>query len=149
MIFRLVNRILKLLDSKTDRTAATVDLKNAFDKQDQILATFMFIKLGVIYSLIPVLISYLQDRYMQVKLNGKLSSEHNLIGGRPQGTLRGQTEYLVQSNDVADCVNDDDDLSILELLSLAGALIEYDKSVPSDIGTDQLYLPPENFATHR
>ena len=86
---------------------------------------------------------------MQVKFNGKLSSEHNLIGGRPQGTLRGQTEYLVQSNDVADCVKDDDDLSILELLSLAGALIEYDKSVPSDIGTDQLYLPPENFETQR
>ena len=158
MVVCLVDRILKLLDSKTGKPAviaAMVDWKNAFDRQDPTLAILKFIQIGVRSSLIPVLLSYLQDRKMQVKFNGKLSREHSLIGGGPQGTLLGQTEYLVQSNDVADCVNDDDrfryidDLSILELLSLARALIEFDchESVPSDIGTDQLFLPPENCAT--
>ena len=40
-------------------------------------------------------------------------------------------------------------LSILELVFPAGILSEFDcyKTVPSDIATDQLYLPPEKFAT--
>ena len=42
-----------------------------------------------------------------------------------------------------------DDLSILEVLYLTGILVEYDcyQHVPSDIGTDQLFLPPEAFQT--
>ena len=39
---------------------------------------------------------------MQVKFNGELSEFLALIGGGPQGTLLGQIEYLVQSNDNAD-----------------------------------------------
>ena len=92
---------------------------------------------------------------MRVKFNGELSGEYGLVGGGPQGTLLGLIEYLVQSNDAADCIKDEDrfkyidDLSILELLLLSGLLTEfnYHQTVPSDIGTDQLYLPPETFAT--
>ena len=81
---------------------------------------------------------------MRVKFNGEISSEHSLIGGGPQGTLLGMIEYLVQSNDAADCVNDEDrykyidDLTILEMISLSGVLIEFDcyQTVPSDIGVD-------------
>ena len=42
-----------------------------------------------------------------------------------------------------------DDLSILEILSISGALTEFDcwQTVPSDIGIDQKYLPPESCAT--
>ena len=61
----------------------------------------------------------------------------------------------MSSNDAADCVSEEDrfryidDLSILELVFLSGLLREFDclKTVPSDIGTDQLYLPPESYAT--
>lgn len=92
---------------------------------------------------------------MQVRFNGKLSSEHSLIGGGPQGTLLGQLEYIVQSNDVADCVDEEDrfkyidDLSILELISLAGVLTEFDciQSVPSDVGVGDEYLSPESYRT--
>ena len=84
-----------------------------------------------------------------------MASEHSLIGGGPQGTLLGMIEYLVQSNDSADCVKDDDrykfidDLTILEIISLSGVLIEFDcnHTVPSDIGVDLLYLPPSSFET--
>ena len=158
MMLCLVDRILKLLDNKTKSNAviaSMIDWSNAFDRQDPTLAIKKFIQLGVRASLIPLLISYLQDRKMRVKFNGKLSREHSLIGGGPQGTLLGLIEYLVQSNDAADCVKEEDrfkyidDLSILELLSISGALTEFDcwQTVPSDIGIDQLYLPPENFST--
>ena len=80
---------------------------------------------------------------MRVKYNIEVSEEYYLIGGGPQGTLFGGIEYLVQSNDNADCVDDEDrfknedDLSILKVLCLTGFLIEYDthQHVPSDIGT--------------
>ena len=158
MMVCLVDRILKLLDSTTESTAviaALIDWSNAFDRQDPTIAIQKFIKLGVRASLIPLLISYLQDRVMKVKFNGVMSGEHSLIGGGPQGTLLGLIEYLVQSNDSADCVNEDDrykyidDLSIVELVSLSGILVEFDchQTVPSDIGIDQLYLPPDRFAT--
>ena len=63
----------------------------------------------------------------------------------------GGIEYLVQSNNNTDYVEEEDrfkyvdDLSILEVLCLTGFLIEYDvhKHVPSDIGTEQMFLPPE------
>ena len=42
---------------------------------------------------------------MKVKCNGQESEEHSLNGGGPQGTLNGQIEYLVNSNDNADIVN--------------------------------------------
>ena len=158
MLVCLVNRILTLLDNKTEPTvvvAAMVDWTSAFDRQDPTLAIQKFLKMGVRPSLIPVLISYLTDRRMRVKFNGEISEEHQLVGGGPQGTLLGLLEYLVQSNDNADCVDSEDrfkyvdDLSILEVLYLTGILVEYDchQHVPSDIGIDQLYLPPEKFNT--
>ena len=92
---------------------------------------------------------------MRVRYNGELSEVHHLIGGGPQGTLLGLLEYLVQSNDNADCVGSEDrfkyidDLSILEVLYLTGILVEYDFTlhVASDIGPGQLFLPPHEFRT--
>lgn len=128
-----------------------VDWSNAFDRQDPTLGIQKFLQMGVRKSLIPVLISYLTERKMTVRFNGELSEVHQLIGGGPQGTLLGGIEYMVQSNDNADCVEKEDrfkyidDLSILEVLCLTGFLMEYDchQHVPSDIGIDQMFLPPE------
>ena len=102
MLVCMVDRILKLLESRKKGTAviaSMVDWANAFDRQDPTLAIHKFIKLGVRPSLIPILVSYLSERTMKVKFNGAESNEMNLIGGRPQGTLLGLIEYLVQSND--------------------------------------------------
>ena len=158
MLASLVNRILTLLDNNTDPTAviaAMVDWSNAFDRQDPTQAIQKFLKMGVRPSLIPVLISYLTERMMTVIFNGEASDVHQLIGGGPQGTLLGGIEYMVQSNDNDNCVEREDrfkyidDLSILEVLCLTGFLIEYDfqQHVPSDIGADQMYLPPEVTST--
>ena len=76
-------------------------------------------------SLIPLLIRYLSDRKMSVRLNNEVSEILTLIGGGPQGTLFGGLEYIVQSNDNSDCVDSKDrfkyidDLSILQLIFLS------------------------------
>ena len=129
MIICLLNRVLQLLDSHRDHSAviaASIDWASAFDRQDPTLAIKSFIEIGVRPSLIPLLISYLEGRKMQVKFNGAISDILTLIGGGPQGTLIGQIMYLVQTNNNADCVDTDnrfkyiDDLSILHLVCLAG-----------------------------
>ena len=78
-----------------------------------------------------------------------------LIGGGPQGTLLGQIEYLVQSNDNADIVSPDDrfkyidDLSVLQLVCLSGLLTEYNfqQHVASDVGIDDRFLPSSTFGS--
>ena len=153
-----LDRILYLLDRHTDKSAVIatyLDWSAAFDRQDPTLAIQKFIQLGVRPSLIPLLVSYLSDRKMQVKFNGEHSKILTLIGGGPQGTLLGGIEYLVQSNDNADVVPVKDrfkfidDLSILELVCLSGLLSEYEfrTHIPSDIASDHLYLPPQKFQT--
>ena len=71
---------------------------------------------------------------MKVRFNGEESDFFGLVGGGPQGTLIGQLEYLVFSNDNADIVSADDrylyidDLTILQLVCLSGLLAEYNFS---------------------
>ena len=85
----------------------------------------------------------------------ELSEILTLIGGGPQGTLLGGIEYIVQSNNNADVVPETDrfkfidDLSVLQLICLSGLLVEYQcrDHVPSDIATDQLFLPTDSFQT--
>ena len=86
LIVCLIDRILKLLDRNSDRSAvimAGLDWSAAFDRQDPTLAIQKFIKLGVRPSLIPLLANYLTDRKMKVKFNGELSKLLALIGGWP------------------------------------------------------------------
>jgi hypothetical protein len=154
MLVCLIDRILKLLDRNPDRSAVIMtclEWSAAFDRQDQTLAIKKLIQLGVRPSLIQLLASYLTDRQMKVKFNSEMSEFMALIGGGPQGTLLGQLEYLVQSNDNADVVPPEDrfkyidDLSLLQLICLSGLLIDYDfhQHVASDIGVDDQFLPPE------
>ena len=89
---------------------------------------------------------------MTVKFGVSVSSTHSLPGGGPQGSLLGGIEYLVNSNDNADFLDDDekfkyiDDLSILQFVPLAGLLCEYNfrLHVASDIGIDSYFLPPNS-----
>ena len=92
---------------------------------------------------------------MTVKFGGTNSSTHNLPGGGLQGTLLGGIEYLVNTNDNTDFIDDDDkykyvdDLSILEFVCLAGLLCEYNfrLHVASDIAIDSYFLPPHSLKT--
>ena len=110
---------------------------------------------GVRPSLIPTLVSYLSGRKMKVRFNGTYSTNHSLPGGGAQGTLLGVLQYLIQSNDNANCVNESmrykfvDDLTILELVLLSQWLSEYNfkQHVASDIGIEENFISPENLST--
>ena len=157
LLISLVDRILKLLDenNKSAVIASLLDWSSAFDRQDPTLAVKKFLEIGIRTPLIPVLVSYLSDREMQVKYKGSLSETHHLPGGGPQGTMIGLIEYMIQSNDNADCVNPSDrfkfvdDLTLLELVSISQCLSEYKFTdhVASDIGIGHDFLDPDTLRT--
>ena len=165
MIVKLLDRIHSLLDENPDKSAVLavgIDWHSAFDRVDPTKCVSKFIKLGLRPSLVPVLIDYLTDRTMSVKFNGEVSPVFNLTGQGQQGSQLGQVAYTVSNSDAANgpdlltdeprfnINNDDrykycDDLSILELLSLAGIVTEYNVlwHVPSDVSVSQKFIPPE------
>ena len=68
----MINIILTAVDSKSKNEAKAVivqmiDWKGAFDRQCHKLGIESFLKNGVRKSLIPILISYFQNRQMSVK----------------------------------------------------------------------------------
>ena len=147
-LVRMIHNILTATDKNSKEEAMAVivqmiDWKAAFDRQCHRRGILSFIKNGVRKTLIPILISYYQNRRMAVKWNGKMSKEYPLPGGGAQGEQLGQLEYLSQSdNNVQFLTREEkfqfiDDLSILEVLNLVcSGLTAYNfkKHVVSDIG---------------
>ena len=114
-------------NSKTEAIAVIVqmiDWSQAFDRQSHKLGIESFIKNGVRPSLIPLLISYFQNRKIIVKFHGKYSEPKLQPGSGAQGATLGNWEFLSQTNNSADCVPVEDrfkyvdDLSILEIVNL-------------------------------
>ena len=135
-----------------------VDWSQAFDRQSHQLGIKSFIENGVRPSLIPVLMSFFQNRQMKVKWKGLLSSMRPLPGGGPQGGILGIEEYLSQSNNNTDFLDPEekykfiDDLSILEIVNLISiGLASYNchTHVPSDIGIDHSYLDKSNIKSQQ
>ena len=157
LIIKLMDRVLSLLDKPGMRAVvqASVDWASAFSRTDPTKTVTKMINMGVRPSIVSVLIEFLQDRQMSVKFNDQESSLFPLVGGGPQGSWSGQASYIISSDDNADCVSEEDrfkycdDLSILELVMLANALIEYNflEHVASDVGMDQRYLPAQGLET--
>ena len=153
-LIQLVHRILTALDrnNKNEAYAAIlhlIDWQQAFDRQCPNLGINSFIMNGVRKSLIPVLTNYLQQRKMQVKWHGLLSSIRDMPGGGAQGCILGQIQYSSQSNDSGSCVSPQDrfkfvdDMSLLEILNLVIiGLEQYDfiEHVASDIADDSKFL---------
>ena len=151
----MVDRVLTILDTNNQSEAYAViiqliDWSQAFDRQCPIQGIQSFIKNGVRKSIIPVLISYFQNRKMRVKWKNQVSTSRNLPGGGPQGSSIGLIEYDSQSNDNTDFLSPEDkykfvdDLSTLELINLIlRGLTSYNfkHHVASDVGIDQLFLP--------
>ena len=133
-----------------------IDWAQAFDRQSHQLGLQSFIENGVRPSLVPILLSFFQDRCMKVKWKGGLSSEKLLPGGGPQGGILGTLEYTSQSDGNTNFLTTKekykfiDDLSLLELLNLLMCgIASYNTKhhVPSDVGTEMEYIPAENLKT--
>ena len=76
-LINMIHKILSDIDVKgvTAVLATFVDWKDAFPNQCPTLGIKAFIKCGVRPSLIPVLISYFEDRSVVVKWHGKTSEK--------------------------------------------------------------------------
>ena len=158
MLVNFMDKLLKLLDQNANKSAVLatlVDWSSAFDRQDSTLAIEKFLKLGVRGSIVPILVSYLSGRKMQVRFNNTYSEIYDLPGGGAQGTLLGVIQYLVQSNDNADCIDSTlrfkyvDDLSFLELFLFQCLVSDYDftSHVANDIGIDEKFVDSKNLET--
>ena len=155
LLVKMVDRIKQLLDDPEVSVVMlnSYDWKSAFDKLDPTIVAAKCYKIGIRSSIINVLIDFMRNQKMQVKMNQKTSASYDLIGGSPQGSLIGQLLYIIGSDDVAEEVPEEDkykyvdDLACLEAVTTTGKLSEYDFSehVPSDITICQKYLASTTF----
>ena len=160
-LVKMLDKIHTQLDTNNQSEAyatiiSMIDWSKAFDRQCPKLGVQSFIRNGVRKALIPLLINFFQDRKMQVKWQGLLSTVRALPGGGPQGCTTGLLEYKSQTNNNCDFIPPSlrykwvDDLSILEIINLITAGISSYNSkqhVASDVGVDQSYLPSININT--
>ena len=88
-LIKMINEILVSVDrnnvsQKFAVFCSMIDWKQAFDRQCPTLGVQSFVRNGVRSSLIPLLISYFQDRRMIVKWHGQESTMRKLNGGGPR-----------------------------------------------------------------
>ena len=129
------------------------DWKSAFDKLDPTEVAIKCVKIGIRSSITKILIDFMNERKMEVKMNGYSSTSYDLIGGSPQGSILGQLLYIIGSDDVADDFPEDDkykyidDLAVLDAVKTSDKLVDYDvwQQVPSDIATGEKFLAPHTF----
>ena len=159
----MLHRILTVLDNNKKRetfivVANLIDWHNAFPRQCPKLGVESFIRNGVRPALVPVLVSYFQEREMSVKWHGCRSVPRQIKGGGPQGATLVILEYLSQSNNSADCVSDEDrfkfvdDLTILEIINLLTIGISsfyLKEQVPNDVPLHNQIIPAESLQSQK
>ena len=157
-LVKMLDKILSSLDQNSIKESMAVilqmvDWKQAFDRQSHKLGIQSFIENGVRPSMIPILLSFFQNRQMKVKWRGLLSKIQALPGGGPQGGTLGIEEYLSQSNGNTDFLSQDkkfkfiDDLSIIEILNLISIALKsynFQQHVASDIAIGNRFLEPKD-----
>ena len=157
-LIKMIDKVLKAVDNNSKKEAIAVlatlvDWKQAFPRQCPKLGIISFIQNGVRPALIPMLVSYFQGRKMKVKWHDKLSSERDLKGGGPQGSTFGIWEYLSQSNDNAESINESerfkfvDDLTFLEIIHLLNvglATYNIKQHIPSNLPVHNQIISPSN-----
>ena len=162
-LINMIHKILTSLDRNESRDtfaviASYIDWNNAFPRQCPKLGIKSFMDNGVRSSLIPVLINYFQDREMSVKWHGCRSIPRRINGGGPQGGTLGILEYLSQSNNNVDFVDESerykfvDDLTVLEivdLLSVGLASYNIKQHVPSDIPVHNQFIPAQSLKSQQ
>ena len=156
-LMKLVHKILCTLDNNSKGEILAVianlyDWRQAFDLQCPKLGLESFFRNGVRPALLPLLRNYFQKRKMVVKWHGLVSTVRDLNGGGPQGGNFGILEYLSQTNNNLDFVDEElrfkyfDDASVLEIVNLLSIGIASHNSklqVPSHIPSHNQFIPAE------
>ena len=93
-LIRMIHKIQSAPDNNARRdifavVANMIDWNSAFVRQCPVLGVKSFQKNGVRNSLIPLIISYFQERQQSVKWRGINTSPRRINGGGPQGATLG------------------------------------------------------------
>ena len=80
--------------------ACMIDFSKAFNRINHNILITKLSDMGVPAWLLNIVMAFLKDRTMVVRLNGATSSPRILPGGGPQGTLLGLLLFLVMINDI-------------------------------------------------
>ena len=98
------------------------DWSSAFDWLDPTKVAVKCISMGIRSSIVKILIDFITERKMQVKINKHTSSSYDLIGGSPQGSLIGQLLYIIGSDDLAHEVPEEDQYKYVDDLATLEAV---------------------------
>ena len=102
--------------------------------------------------------NYFQGRKGFVKWKDTYSDTKDIHGGGPQGGFFGIIEYLSQSNDNSETIDQEDkfkfvdDLTVLEivnLLSIGMSSFNSRHTVPADVPSNNGYIAAENLKTQK
>ena len=159
----MIDTILKALDGSAGGQhnaviLTLIDWSKAFDRQDATLAVKSFQDNGVRPCLIPLLISFFEDRLMTVNWHSVKSSVKRLPGGAPQGASLGVWSFLSQTNDNPEDTEEDkiykfvDDKSLLEVINLFNIGIASHNiraRIPSNIPNSNICIPRHNLKTQK
>ena len=112
-LINMIHKILLSLDKANNSQNSAVilnmiDWSQAFDRVSHKHGIQSFIDNGVRPSLIPILLSYFQERTMQVKWSNGISSPRPMPGGTPQGGTLGTLEYNSQTNQNTDFLTEEE-----------------------------------------
>ena len=95
-----------------------------FDCLDPREVAVKCIKLGIRSSIVRVFVDFLNDRKLQVKLNGQTSTSHDLTGVAPEGSILSQLLCIIGSDYAGEDVPSEDkfkykdDLATLESVQI-------------------------------
>ena len=160
-LINMLDRILTSVDKNTNlekmsAILSMVDWSQAFERQSHFLGIKSFISNGVRKSLIPLLINFFQDRFIIVKWNNTISKSITVNGGGPQGVSAGILEYISQTTqnfnflkpeDIFKFIDDASFIEILNLISVGLSSYNCKVQVPSDIATNDNFIPTERLKT--
>ena len=135
-----------------------MDWREAFPRQCPTLGVQSFINNGVRPSLIPLIMSYFEDRQMYVQWHGKESSMRQMPAGGPKGGTVRICSYLSQNNNNADCFKQNlrfmfvDNFTFLEMINwlnvgMASYIVR--QQVPSNVPSSHYIIPAENLKTQK
>ena len=99
------DKLLKNLDENTITCSIFLDLKKAFDSVNHEILLQKLYHYGFRGKMFKLLTSYLSERYICVKIDGKVSSSRLLDHGVPQGSILGPLLFLLYIVDLPNASN--------------------------------------------